>query len=86
MSRRPELNGYEEDEDPFGSDEVGYDLRLRPEALAVKTGSQPPKNAVVLEGYRTEMANGFEREKPRYNPVSLHPGRGERRDRTNEVS
>jgi hypothetical protein len=32
---------------------------------------QSPNGAVMLEGYRNDIMNGFEGEKARYNPVSI---------------
>ena len=87
VPQRPALNGYEEDQDPFSTHRVGYDARLRTEQpLALRTGAsitKGPKAAVMLEGYRKDMTNGFEGEKPRYNPVSLQRGRGAGRDTFN---
>lgn len=38
-------------------------------------GNQEPNGRVVLNGYREEIASGFEGGKPRYNPVSFtHAG------------
>jgi hypothetical protein len=37
-------------------------------------GSQEPNGRMVLEGYRKDIINGFEGEKPRYNPVSTVQG------------
>lgn len=34
--------------------------------------TQGPNGAVILEGYRDDIMNGFQGEKPRYNPVSFH--------------
>lgn len=84
LPRRPGRNGYGDDDDPFSTHRVGYDARLQTkEPLALKTDIQGPKDAVVLDGYRKDMANGFEGEKPRYNPVSLQGGRGDGRDKIN---
>jgi hypothetical protein len=33
-------------------------------------GPMEPSGRTVLEGYRQDIANGFEAERPRYNPVS----------------
>jgi hypothetical protein len=33
-------------------------------------GSREPNARIVLEGYRKDINNNFERENPRYNPVS----------------
>jgi len=33
-------------------------------------GPQEPSGRTILEGYRKDIMNGFEDEKPRYNPVS----------------
>ncbi|KIN03639.1 hypothetical protein OIDMADRAFT_158353 [Oidiodendron maius Zn] len=71
LPRRPGLNGYTEEDDPFSSHRVGYDSRLQTkEPLALKTEHQGPKDAVVLEGYRNDMDNGFEGERPLYNPAN----------------
>jgi hypothetical protein len=35
-----------------------------------KMDLQGPNDAVILEGYRNDIMNGFEGEKPLYNPVS----------------
>jgi hypothetical protein len=63
LPRRPGLGGYQED-DPFSSTRGGYDTRLQTK------NTQGPNGAVMLEGYRKDMVNGFEGEKPLYNPVS----------------
>lgn len=41
-----------------------------PGQVGARGRSQEPNGRVVLEGYRSDIMNGFEAPKPRYNPVS----------------
>lgn len=38
-----------------------------------------PTGKTLLEGYGDQILNGFQQEKPRYNPVSIHPHFEERK-------
>ncbi len=50
----------------YGGGGGGYETgRLSP-AQAVM-----PSGRAMMEGYRKDIVNGFEKEKPRYNPVRL---------------
>ncbi len=42
----------------------GYEPERLPPALAVG-----PSGRAMVEGYRKDILNGFEKEQPRYNPV-----------------
>lgn len=39
--------------------------------MSLRGAVQDPNGKAILEGYREEVLNGFEPEKPRYNPVRL---------------
>jgi len=57
---------------PLGGQQNGYSAyNTSPtNARRENTSSQSPSGAVILEGYRNDIMNGFD-EKPRYNPVGI---------------
>jgi len=67
-SRGPQSRGGQDDRylNPAGGVMANSNDRSYPSDMDSQSG---PNGKVILEGYRQDILNGFEQDKPRYNPV-----------------